>query len=181
MCGGAGRAQGGRDLISAPLAWLKKPHGGLRNLVSPGVAARREESTREAAAMRGAACCASRSGLARVFASRALARGASKGLASVDARAHAWRAGVGVPCAWECAVRMKMGHVGRVAVHVRAVRVPRPSERADPGNARVARSVVRARRRGAVPVELAMGSWERSHWGLLPPWETFLSFFLGSS
>ena len=37
----------------------------------------------------------------------------------------------------------------------------------------VARTVVRARRRGAVPVELAMGPWERSHWGLLPPWETY--------
>jgi hypothetical protein len=51
--------------------------------------------------------------------------------------------------------------------------------RADRGNARVARSAVRARRRGALPIELAMGSWERRHWGSLPPWETFFLRFLG--
>jgi hypothetical protein len=49
--------------------------------------------------------------------------------------------------------------------------------RADPGNARAARSAVRAGRRGALPIELAMGSWERRHWGSLPPWESFLRFF----
>ena len=124
--------------------------------------------------MRGAACCASRSGLARVFALRALARGASRGLASGDARAHAWRACVGVPCAWECAVRLEMGHVGSVglmcALPVRCAH----RERADLGNARIARSTVRVGRRGALPIELAMGSWERSNWGSLPPWETCL-------
>jgi len=162
-----------------PPAWLKKPHGGVRNLVRSECEGE-EGSTREAAAMRGAACCASRSGLARVFASRALARGASKGLASVNARAHAWRAGVGVPCAWECVVRMEMGHVGRVGLMCAPSVCLAHPERADPGNARVARSVVRARRRGALPVELAMGSWERSHWGLLPPWETFFKFFFSN-
>ena len=49
--------------------------------------------------------------------------------------------------------------------------------RADRGNARVARSAVRAWRRGALPIELAMGSWERRHWGSLPPWETFFKVF----
>jgi hypothetical protein len=38
-----------------------------------------------------------------------------------------------------------------------------------------------AGRRGASPraspIELVMGSWERSHWDSLPPWETFLTFF----
>jgi hypothetical protein len=32
--------------------------------------------------------------------------------------------------------------------------------------------------RGALPIELAMGSWERRHWGSLPPWETFFKVFL---
>jgi len=102
-----------------------------------------EGSTREAAAMRGAACCASRSGLARVFALRAPARGASRGLASGDARAHAWRACVGVPCAWEWAVRLEMGRVGSVGLMC-ALPVRRAHrERADLGNARIARSTVR--------------------------------------
>ena len=159
-----------------PPAWLKKPHGGVRNLVRSECEGE-EGSTREAAAMRGAACCASRSGLARVFALRAPARGASRGLAGGDARAHAWRACVGVPCAWEWAVRLEMGRVGSVGLMC-ALPVRRAHrERVDLGNARVARSTVRVGRRGALPIELAMGSWERSHWGSLPPWETFFQVF----
>jgi hypothetical protein len=46
-------------------------------------------------------------------------------------------------------------------------------ERADGGNARVARSAVHAGWRGPLPFSLAMGSWERRHRGSLPPWETF--------
>jgi hypothetical protein len=65
---------------------------------------------------------------------------------------------------------------------VRAPRSPRSSRaggsREDRGNARVARPAVRAWRRGASPIQLAMGSWERSHWGSLPPWETLFKVFI---
>ena len=68
---------------------------------------------------------------------------------------------------------MKMGHVGSVecmcALPVRRAH----HERADPGNARVARATMCAARRGVSPFVLAMGSWERRRWGSLPPWETF--------
>jgi hypothetical protein len=50
-------------------------------------------------------------------------------------------------------------------------------ERDDRGNARIARAAVRVWGRGALPIELAMGSWERRHWGSLPPWETFFKVF----
>ena len=123
--------------------------------------------------MRGAACCVLRSGLARVFALRAGARGVPLVAARDEVREHARRARHGLQCAWNCAVRMMCAYVGREAFMCALPVCLAHRERADPCNARVARSVVRARRRGAVPVELAMGSWERSHWGLLPPWETY--------
>ena len=45
-----------------------------------------------------------------------------------------------------------------------ALPVPRAHRgRAHRGNARVARSTVCMAGRGALPLELAMGSWERSH------------------
>ena len=70
-------------------------------------------------------------------------------------------------------MRMKMGHVGSVgrmcALPVRLAH----HERAGLGNARVARAAMCAALRGASPIELAMGSWERRRWGSLPPWETF--------
>ena len=70
-------------------------------------------------------------------------------------------------------MRLKMGLVGSVGLMC-ALPVRRAHrERAHLGNARVARSAVRVGRRGALPIELAMGSWERAHWGSLPPWETF--------
>jgi hypothetical protein len=127
--------------------------------------------------MRGAARCALCSGLARVFALQAGAMGAPLVAARDEVRGHAHRARHGVQCAWECAVRIEMVHVSgeglMCALPVRRAR----RGRADRGNARVARSAVRAWRRGASPNELAMGSWERSHWGPLPPWETFKFFF----
>ena len=46
-------------------------------------------------------------------------------------------------------------------------------ERADPGNARIARAAMCAAGRGPSPFMLAMGSWERRPWGSLPPWETY--------
>jgi hypothetical protein len=123
--------------------------------------------------MRGAARCALRSGLARVFALQAGARGAPLVAARDEVRGHAHRARHGVQCAWECAVRMMRVHVSREAFMC-ALPVRRAHRgRADPGNARAARSAVCAGRRGASPFELAMGSWERSHRGSLPPWETF--------
>jgi len=132
-------------------------------LVSPGVVARREESTREAAAMRGAVRCALRSGLACVFALRARATGAPRAVARASARKYARRAGAGAQCAGECALRPQMWEERRM-VPMCALPVPRAHRgRAHRGNARVARSTVCMAGRGALPLELVMGSWERSH------------------
>jgi hypothetical protein len=156
--------------------WLKKPHGGLRNLVSVG-SRRRVESTREAAAMRGAARCALRSGMACVFALRALATRVPWAAARAAARMRTRRGRSGVLCAWKCALRPEMLGWRRKVVMCALLARRAHRGRADRGNARVARSAVRAWRRGALPFELAMGSRERRHWGSLPPWE---SFFLRS-
>jgi hypothetical protein len=123
--------------------------------------------------MRGAACCALRSGPARVFALRAGARGAQRATATDDVREHARWARHGVQCAWNGAMRMESVHVSGKACMCAFPTRRAHRGRAGRGNARVARSAVRAGRRGASPFDLAMGSWERSHWGPLPPWETF--------
>jgi hypothetical protein len=129
--------------------------------------------------MRGAACCALRSGPARVFALRAGARGAQRATATDDVREHARWARHGVQCAWNGAMRMESVHVSGKACMCAFPTRRAHRGRAGRGNARVARSAVRAGRRGASPFGLAMGSWERSRWGPLPPWETF-KFFLSA-
>jgi hypothetical protein len=74
-------------------------------------------------------------------------------------------------------VRLKMGLVGSV-MRMCALLVCRAEyELADLCNACVARAAVRAAGRGPLPFLLAMGSWERRHWGSLPPWETFFKVF----
>ena len=50
-------------------------------------------------------------------------------------------------------------------------------ERADRGDERVVRAAMRAVMWGSSPFSLAMGSWQRRHWGSLPPWETFFKVF----
>jgi hypothetical protein len=125
--------------------------------------------------MRGAARCALRSGMACVFALRALATRVPWAAARAAARMRTRRGRSGVLCAWKCALRPEMLGWRRKVVMCALLARRAHRGRADRGNARVARSAVRAWRRGALPFELAMGSRERRHWGSLPPWESFFS------